>query len=351
MPAPRMRQDILNQPQSLRRVMDHQFGSGRAALADAAGAMGRARRVVLTGMGSSLFACTPLQHLLVSRGFACEVIEAADLAHYLYPAAKGAMVVLVSRSGESIEVLKALDAVNKIAAGTIGVTNESQSRLARETQSPVLIDSCPDEMVAIQTYTATLLTLLSLGYLAVDEPERDWRGALESAVEAASQTISRFAAGFECPLEIAAGSSSVHLLARGPSNASALEGALLFNEVAKTSSTAMGAGSFRHGPAEIVGSNFRGIIFAPQGATRELNVQLGRDLRSLGGDVRLIGPRCPDVGGFAWETPETPELLAPLVEIVPVQFAALRLAEQRGITPGLFRYVRQVTVSESGFMQ
>jgi glucosamine--fructose-6-phosphate aminotransferase (isomerizing) len=345
----RLHHDILNQPQSLQRVVEYQLGEGRPALAEAAAAIGRAGRVVLTGMGSSLFACVPLQYLLISRGFACEVIDAAELVHYLSGSAKGAVVVLVSRSGESVEISRAIDRVGALAAATVGVTNEPEGRLARETRYPVLVNSCPDEMVAVQTYTGTLLTLLVLGYLVLEEPEPSWRGQVETAVESVSQTIARFEAKFDCPLDFPDGASSVYLLARGPSCASALEGALLFNEVAKAGSTAMGAGHFRHGPAEIVGADFRGIIFAPQGATRGLNIALARDLQSFGGRVRVVGPGCGDVEGFSWDTPGVPESVAPLVEIVPVQFAALRLAEQRGITPGSFRYVPQVTVSESGF--
>jgi glucosamine--fructose-6-phosphate aminotransferase (isomerizing) len=127
-----------------------------------------------------------------------------------------------------------------------------------------------------------------------------------------------------------------------------MEGALLFNEVAKTSSTAMGAGDFRHGPVEIVNHDFRGLIFAPDSPTSELNRALARDLRSFGGSVRVIGPACGEAAEF-WPTAPVPDCLAPLVEIVPVQFAALRLAQWRGIIPGRFRYVPQVTTSELAF--
>jgi glutamine---fructose-6-phosphate transaminase (isomerizing) len=349
MQEPRLRQDIRNQPLSLRRVLDHQLGEGRAALAEAAAAIRRARRVVLTGMGSSLYACAPLQYLLVSRGFACEVIDAAELVHYLSASAKDAALVLVSRSGESVEVSRALDAAGPIAAATIGVTNEPAGRLARQAQYPALVNSLPDEMVAVQTYTGAVLALLALGYLATGEPESTWCAQAEAAIGAVSDTVQRFETQFDNALDFSAGAPPVYLLARGPSFGSALEGALLFNEVAKASSAAMGSGAFRHGPVEIVGADFQGIIFAPRGATRGLDLALGRDLRSFGGQVRLVGPPCGDMDGCVWETAEVPDAFAPLVEIVPVQFAALRLAEERGITPGQFRYVRQVTVSESGF--
>jgi fructoselysine-6-P-deglycase FrlB-like protein len=98
---------------------------------------------------------------------------------------------------------------------------------------------------------------------------------------------------------------------------------------------------------EIVDEHFRAIVFAPRDRTRALNIALARDLSRLGGQARLIGPEEADQGW--WTTPVVTASLAPLIEIVPVQCAAMRLAEWRGFTPGEFRVATQVTSSESGF--
>jgi glutamine---fructose-6-phosphate transaminase (isomerizing) len=349
MTTPRLLEDIRNQPASLERVLDYQLSEGRAALAEAAGAIEQADRVVLAGMGSSLFACVPLQYLLASRGVACEVIEAAELVHYRHAAAKGAAVILVSRSGESVEIGKALPVIADRAAAIIGVTNEPDSTLGKHPRHSVFVNSLTDEMVAVQTYTGTMLVLLLLGYMASGKPEREWIGQIRAALQALAGALKRFEAESETWRRFLEDARFMYLLARGPSRGSALEGALLFNEVAKTPSTAMGAGDFRHGPVEIVAEDFRCILFAPEGATRALNIALARDLRSFGGQVRVVGPADAGADGLFWETPAVPEELAPLVEIAPVQFAALRTAEWHGIMPGRFRYVSQVTVSESSF--
>jgi glucosamine--fructose-6-phosphate aminotransferase (isomerizing) len=129
-----------------------------------------------------------------------------------------------------------------------------------------------------------------------------------------------------------------------------LEGALLFQEAAKASAIGMPAATFRHGPVELVDASFRGLIFAPHGRTYELSVALARDLARFGGRVRLVGPQITNGFGLEWcRTPSVPEMLAPLVEIVPVQVAALRLAQLRGIEVGSFRYTPQVTRDEAAF--
>jgi fructoselysine-6-P-deglycase FrlB-like protein len=91
------------------------------------------------------------------------------------------------------------------------------------------------------------------------------------------------------------------------------------------------------------------VVFGAPQATQALDRSLADDLFSTGAKVRWIGPgrgRAPSL--IPW--PEIPPELAPLFEIVPLQVAAYRLALWRGITPGDFRFVTEVTASESGFL-
>jgi glutamine---fructose-6-phosphate transaminase (isomerizing) len=111
----------------------------------------------------------------------------------------------------------------------------------------------------------------------------------------------------------------------------------------------MSSGQFRHGPAEILSGDFRAVVFGAPQATQALDRSLADDLFTAGAKVRWIGPgrgHAPSL--VPW--PEIPPELAPLFEIVPLQVAAYRLALWRGITPGDFRFVTEVTAAESGFL-
>ncbi len=144
--------------------------------------------------------------------------------------------------------------------------------------------------------------------------------------------------------------SPPYLLARGPSLASAHEAALLFHEVAKSPAIAMPIASFRHGPVEVVDHNFRGIIFAPQDHTRDLNLSLARDLVRFGGRTCLVGPSGPQLpDAHWWVLPSASPTFAPVFEIVPLQAAAFQLAILRGIEPGSFRFAPKVAVDEASF--
>ncbi|MGA2987815.1 MAG: SIS domain-containing protein [Terriglobia bacterium] len=345
---PRLAENIQAQPASLARVLQQHCGMGRDKLLHAASQLRTAKRVVITGIGASMFASIPLEYLLCSHGIDAVTVEAAEFLHYRCNAYRDAVVIVVSRSGDSVEIAKLLPTL-KGRMPIIGVTNEAAGTLAREADLSINVGSLPDEMVAIQSYTGTLLTLYLLGMATVDELR-----ATQEEVEALLPALSRLIAvnldelrGWDPFLE---GSALVYLLGRGPSYGSALEGALLFNETAKAPAIGMPAASFRHGPVELVDQGFRGLIFAPRGCTCALNVALAQNLTRFGGRVRVIGPQNADGAGLEWSaTPSVPEMLSPLFEIVPVQVAALRLAQLKGITVGSFRYTPQVTLDEATF--
>lgn len=332
-----MLDNIRNQPVSLRSVADHQFGEGADELRAAARAIRSAGSVVFTGMGSSMSAAIPAAYYLESRGFAAEVVEASEWLHFGAAWPRAGAVVPVSRSGETIEITKLLPRLKASGRPTIGVTNVRESQLAREADHAIYINSEPDRMVAIQTYTGTMAALLLLAAAVLEEPQDKWRAALNNAIHALPAAIEEAVFQSEDWNAFLADAPVVHLLGRGPSLASVREGALLFNEAARTPSAGVSAALFRHGPVEIVDQRFRAIVFASQAQTREIDLALARDLEAMGGKTRVYQVR------------GVPSPFEPMVEIAPVQIAACRLAESKGVDPGDFRYATLVTLAETGF--
>lgn len=332
-----MLDNIRSQPFSLGCVADHHFGEGAEELLAAAAAIRSAGSVVFTGMGSSMSAAIPAAYYLESQGFAAEVVETSEWLHFGAGWPRAGAVALVSRSGETIEIVKLMTQLKASGGPTIGVTNVRENQLIRETKHSIYINSEVDRMVAVQTYTGTMATLLLLAAAVLEEPDEKWRTALAGATDALSKTIEEELARAEDWNEFLAGAEVVHLLGRGPSLASAREGALLFNEAARTPSAGLSAALFRHGPVEIVDGRFRAIVFASQAPTRDIDLALASDIESMGGKARVCQPR------------GVPSPFEPMVEIASVQIASCRLAEAKGIDPGDFRYATLVTTAETGF--
>ncbi|MDE3104090.1 MAG: SIS domain-containing protein [Acidobacteriota bacterium] len=348
MSAEQMKRRIAAQATSLQRVLSHHVSAGNEAMQQAAALMRRSRQIVITGMGASYYAALPLESHLCGLGMNVIAVEAGEYLHFRPHAYPDAVVVVVSRSGESIEIVKLLAALRG-RQPVIGITNRPESRLAQSADIAIDIHSLDDDIVALQTYTGTLLALALLGRAVEQEGALALREA-ESLLPEVQRLVDASLASISTWDPFLSPGHALYLLARGGSFASALEGALLFHEVAKAPAVAMPTASFRHGPVEVVNDHFRAILFAPDTPTQPLNLALAQDLVRFGGEVRVIGPRIHMPAGLAHlETPRVPALYAPMLEILPVQVAALRLAEMRGIVPGSFRFAPPVATDEASF--
>lgn len=330
---PPLLDNILAQPAALRAVASHQFGEGHSALIRSAALLRSAKRIILTGMGGSFAACIPLSYFFAARGVQAQVVDTSELLYFQIPVLDAdTAVVLVSRSGESVEAVKLLALLKERGCPVIGVVNVAPSTIAANAVETIFLGCPPDELVAIQTYTATIAALLLLGAAYFTDLDRA-RSDLDTTIGVLSRSLPDLNQDWT---DFLVAASCVYLLGRGPSLASVNAGALLFHEVAKMPAIGMSAAQFRHGPVEVVDEQFRAIIFGSQPQTADLDAALARDLTTIKGSVRRIG------------SPAS-QPFAPIMEIIPVQFAAYQLAQCRSVALGRFRFAPAITLSEQGF--
>jgi glucosamine--fructose-6-phosphate aminotransferase (isomerizing) len=345
----RLMQDILGQEKSLARVVERQSGVGRAAMLEAAWSLREASKIVITAIGASLHSAYPLHYALTGRGMNCSIVEIAELLHFQERICAGAVIVIFSRSGESIEVVKLLDKVKSTASRVIALTNEADSTLAKKADVTIFVDSLPDEIVAVQSYTGAV----AAGLLLAGAVAETFDPRAEEVLKCLPQVTTLIRESLDHVEEwdsfLRAG-AAIYFLGRGDSYASALEASLLIGETAKEAAIGMAAASFRHGPVEVVDENYRAVIFAGPSKTHALNLALARELAKRGGRIRMIGVEGEDSKGVSLiAIPKVPDAVLPLLEIIPVQIAAMRFAFVKGLEIGKFRHTGQVTTDEVAF--
>ncbi|MBV9763138.1 MAG: SIS domain-containing protein [Acidobacteriaceae bacterium] len=348
---PALAENILSQADALRAVRAHHFSGGREALVRAAEVLRSSKRIIISGMGGSLFAAIPLSYFFAARGVEAPVVESSELLYYHTETFNAdTAVILVSRSGESVEATKLLTVLQQARAKVVGVVNVPGSTLARNAASTVTMGSPADELVAIQTYTATIVTLLLLGSAYFLDLYGGMKAELDATIEALAGWIPEcfhWSGGWP---SFFASTTPLYVLGRGASLASVGAGTLLFHEVAKMPAVGMSGAQFRHGPVEVVDEQFRAVVFGSQGVSRDIDHALAEDLLEAGANVRWVGPAVSNSRATqlcAW--PEgMPERFAPVAEIIPMQIAAYRTAQWRGVPLGRFRLAPMITVSETG---
>lgn len=337
-------ENILQQSIALENARKFHTGEGRSALLAAAEALRARKRVVLAGMGASLFA---------GAGFASW--NAAEASELLYASDaeidRDDALILISRSGESVEITKLLKYALERDIFTLGVTNVPGSTLANQASQAILTASPPDQFAAIQTYIATVATLVLLESALCHQ--------FGAAIDELAQTVETLARWLPAVVDsrltwdefLKNSGKPVYLLGRGSNLASVSEGVLLMHEIGKEPMLGMSVAQFRHGPVEVVDSKFRAVVLGTEWQTTNLDRSLTKDIKAMGGDARWLGPPSRDSGvSLLCPWPENaPARFLRIFEIVPLQCLAYRTAELKGLTPGEFRWAPQVTLSESGF--
>src|SRR6266849_8343439 len=341
--------DILRQPTELRRSLEHLSGDGRSSV-DAAVAMVRAaRHVYLTGIGSSWHAGLNVSALFQLGARPVYLVDAAELVQFAAIPAESVLIV-ISRSGRSVEIVQLLAKARESRATVIGITNAPDGTLAREAQIAIVVPIAFDHAISVNTYTTLALAAGILAASVTNSFDARIPESLSRSFAAAASAIPGWQAQIENSPWLAP-QSVTYFLARGSSLGSAYEARLMWEEGVKSPATAMGTGSFRHGPQEIVEKDVRFGIWIDGAKMREQDLAVARDLRKLGTRVMLIGQRLPDdAGDLVFNLPEIPAPWQFLIDIIPAQLVAERLARLSESDPDKFNLSKFVVEDESGLL-
>jgi len=350
--------DILRQPDELQRTIDHLSGAGRGSLDAAVAAVRSDRHVYLAGIGSSWHAGLNVSALFQLGARPVYLVDAAELVQFAAIPAESVLIV-ISRSGRSVEIVQLLAKARESGATVIGITNVAEGTLAREAAIPLVIPVELDHAISVNTYTTLALAAGVLAGSVTGSVDLTGRTAkigcatgesLSRAFAAAGRVIPGWQAQIENSAWLAP-RSTTYFLARGSSLGSAYEARLMWEEGVKSPATAMGTGSFRHGPQEIVGKDVRFGMWIDGAKMREQDLAVARDLRKLSARVMLIGQRLPtDAGDLVFQLPETASEWQFLIDIIPAQLVAERLARLSGSDPDTFRLCSFVVEDEAGLL-
>jgi len=344
--------EIFEQPEVLENTLNYYLhGEGQARLEKVSGIWHTRKfnQVLFTGMGSSFFAPYTASCFLSNQGIASCNINAGELLHYHLPLIReDVLLTCISQSGESYEVVKILEKLQKNIT-CIGISNDENSTLAGNSLITLLSRAGREEMTSTKTYVSTLLVLSILTRILTGKWKPGSMPELNTSIEAVEKMISTNKEWLPQAMDFLGHPSFVQVIGRGPSFSSVLQGALMIMEATRNPAAGILGGEFRHGPMEMSKKGFRAIILAPLGVTYEQGVRLAEDITKYGGRVILVTNSLakftnPDI--LPIHIPCQDEYLFPIPAIIPLQFLVNQWATDEGNEPGNFTRGAKVTITE-----
>lgn len=303
---------------------------------------------LIAARGTSDHAATYAQYVLGARNRLPVGLAAPSLStvYGTPPRLADALVIGVSQSGRSPDVVAVVEDARAQGALTLAITNDPASELARAAAFVLDLAAGPERAVAAtKTYVAELaaVALLSAALGADGDVGASPLIRIADAIDAAT-------AGEPDVAAVAAdgGPDRCVVLGRGFQYPTAREWSLKLKEVAGILADPYSAADFEHGPITLVGEGFPVLAVATTGRALPGVVALLERLAATGADLLIASDdrAVRGLGRHSIALPVgVPEWLAPIVAIVPAQLYAYHAALARGADPERPRHLQKVTLT------
>jgi glucosamine--fructose-6-phosphate aminotransferase (isomerizing) len=341
--ATRMASEIAEQPDAARRTLEH-LRPEQDRLREAF--TGR-RRVLLVARGSSDNAAIYGRYLLeVSAGVPAALAAPSVATHYgARLDLSDSLVVSVSQSGATAEIVETQEWSRACGAATVAVTNVAGSPLADAADVALVTQAGPEVAVpATKTYLTQLVALAVLADALGDG------SSLASDLGRVPDVVAGLLdADVSVAAEALAGADRVVVSGRGLLLGTALETALKMEETCLRPVRGYSYADLRHGPISVVSEGLLAVLVASAtGPLAEPMADLVRDLQDRGARVLGIGGTTDFAGlcDLHLAGPDLPETVEPIASIVPSQMMIEQMARRLGLDPDNPRGLNKVTQTD-----
>ena len=300
-------------------------------------------RAVIVASGSSNFAgMVGARYLRDLAQIPAATEVASEFAYAPGPLSDRTLVIAISQSGATADVLLAVERAREAGAPVVALVNTVGSELTRTADAAFYLHAGPEISVAA---TKTFVSQLGALYLLACHLG-DRRGILP-----ADQLARRLADIAHAPLAVARAlelepqiedlarrfhhADNFLYMGRGLAHAVALEGALKLKEISYIHAEGFAAGELKHGPIALVSPDMPAVAVALNDELRAKTLNAVAQTRSRNGRVILVASEGDDLeDGIADDVitvPGTPSLIAPIVAVVPMQLFAYHIAVWLGL--------------------
>ena len=342
-----MLKEIMEQPEALTDVLRGRVDLESPALyleelEGIVERLGRVRRVVLTGCGTSYHAALVGRRYFESlTRLPVEVEIGSELRYRDATLGPEDLVISLTQSGETADTLAAMEEAARQGALQIVVTNIPGSQATRIADATFEIRAGLEVGVAAtKTFTSSIVCLhllaLHLGTLirtlSVDDAAQHLRdlARLPQLVSLALERRQQVEDAVDHFLRM----QSFLFLGRGLLYPIALEGALKLKEISYIHAEGYAAGEMKHGPIALIGREMPTVALAPEGALREKMASNVEEIKARSGTViGLLTDGDDELGervDHALFLPDMPPSLLPVVASVPLQLFAYYMGVERG---------------------
>jgi glutamine---fructose-6-phosphate transaminase (isomerizing) len=325
-----MLKEIMEQPE----VLDQALTQDRELFTEIAMAIMGAGHVVIIACGTSRYAALVGRYLFSRVGHKfCDVVMASEFQYFTESVDKDTLVVAVSQSGETADVIEGVKRAKEAGATVFSIINRPMSQLSDMSDRVIYLNCGPEMCVAA---TKSFINQLVVFYLLANALVHDFDKAVTD-LRAMSDEIKKVIEWNNDRLKALSESlkdkRDFYYIARGINFAIASEAALKAKEVSYIHAEGMPAGELKHGTLALIEPGTPVAVICPDDYTYQETLSNAIEARSRGAYIIAVSDIPNEIYDFWIKIPRVNELLYPIVSTVPLQLLAYHLAVARGHDP------------------
>ena len=341
-----MAKEIAEQPQALRAtLMDRRRADGTFTFDEMRVSdeeLKEVRRVVLVAAGTSYHAALVAKYAIEKWARLSVDVEISSEYRYRDPVVEvGTLVIGVSQSGETIDTIQACREAKSRGARVIGISNIVDASLARESDAVLYTRAGLEVSVASTKAFVAQVAVLELLALHLAQ----LRGTLDAVVveglfEQLTQVADHVATVLSRVERVSLVANELRdthdffYLGRNVGFPTALEGALKLKELTYLHAEGYAAGELKHGPLALIEPGVVVVAVVTDANLHEKILSNLAEVKARGASVVAIARDDDEiidaVADFVLRVPSTDPLLAPIVDIIPMQQFAYAMARGLG---------------------
>lgn len=298
-------------------------------------------RIYIIGAGTSYHAGLVGKHLFITLArLPVEVVLASEFEDYAPLVDDETLILAISQSGETADVLSAVSIAKKRGASVLSIVNTPSSSLARESDHTLYLNCGPEVGVAAtKSFTAQLAVLYTLTFRLINRSiDLKQLGRVVDKVFDVERQIAYLAQVFLTARDC-------YFIGRGLNYPIALEGALKLKELAYVHAEGFAAGELKHGTLALISEGVPVIALNPNDKTYHDTLSNVAELKARGAKVIGVSDVANDLYDYHVKIPQIKSILYPIVEVIPLQMFAYYSAIERGQNPDYPRNLaKSVTV-------
>lgn len=337
-----MLKEILEQKETIQRAINQD----PIEIENFAAAIRNSRGAFLIGCGTAGKVCHSAEYFFSQiahrhTNFA-PASEFPIYHHFLRPES---LVIAVSQSGETADVLEAIDVAKKAGSKVVSLVNVEGSSIYRASDYSLLIKAGPEKAVAsTKAATSQLSLMLLIAHAVAGKLAEGEQLLIDTAAKINDMLNPRYLEHIRSVAEKIAAEPNIYIIGKAANYPMALEAAIKIQEVSYIHAEGFAGGELKHGPIALIKEGVPCIALVANDEVESEILSNTTELKSRGGRIIGISPhdspvfdewiRVPDVG-FA----------SPIVNVIPLQILAYYLAISRGLNPDMPRNLaKSVTV-------